>query len=156
MVTQKGIDFDQIFGWEITLLEPKLYWKRTPMKLLPHLHFYNAPVAIAHSSSDKVDHNVLSMIEQIGKEEDFISVKLDVDSSAVELPFVSAVLQSKKLQSLIDEFFFEFHFRCDFLMFCGWSYKVMHSYEGFIMDRYHVLQTFTQLRQAGIRAHIWP
>jgi hypothetical protein len=43
--SQRKIGFDQVFGFELTLLEPKDYWSKVPAKWLPFWHFYNTPIA---------------------------------------------------------------------------------------------------------------
>ena len=60
------------------------------------------------------------------------------------------------LAELIDDFFFELHFRCEFLMYCGWTTNIPFEYYGLQLTRYQALMTFQKLRQNGIRAHIWP
>ena len=42
---------------------------------------------------------------------DFVSFKLDVDHPETELPIALGLLNDPRLSSIVDEFFFEFHFR---------------------------------------------
>jgi len=153
-----------VYGWEATLLEPKEFWSRVPPRVAPFIHFFNIPISIttnntiANPNANSPATNVLALIEEIGKEEDFIAFKLDVDTTGVEIPLVLEILNSHKLVHLIDEFFFELHFRCEYLMYCGWysMQKAPKVYNGLILDRSHVLMFFQALRQHGVRAHIWP
>jgi hypothetical protein len=110
--SQRFMSFDQIFGWEVTLLEPNQFWKEMPEKWTPYYHFFNVPISsdIAEASS------VLRIIENIADEEDFVSFKLDIDTPEVEIPIVLDIAQNPKIAGLIDEFFFELHFRCEFMM----------------------------------------
>eukprot|EP01040_Poterioochromonas_malhamensis_P001545 gene1545-1635_t len=149
---QRGIDFDQIYGWEYTLIEPNFYWKRVPPRLLPFFHFFNIPITTNITSSA----HVLRIIEQIVKEDDFIAFKLDIDTPEIEIPIVLELLSNHHLSKLIDDFFFELHFRCELLMYCGWGNNIPDEYYGLTLNRHHALQLFLQLRQNGIRAHIWP
>jgi len=166
---QNGIDFDLIYGWEATLLEPKDFWERVPPRLAPFIHFFNIPItATNHTNTNNITShqhhhhhpatNVLQLIEEIGKEEDFIAFKLDVDTTSVEIPIVLEILHSHEVIHLIDEFFFELHFHCEYLMYCGWDKKnTPKEYDGLVLDRSHALLFFQTLRQQhGIRAHIWP
>ena len=57
---------------------------------------------------------------------------------------------------LVDEFFFELHFRCDVMMTCGWGNKMPLELAGLPLDRHHALGLFSDLRKNGIRAHFWP
>lgn len=56
----------------------------------------------------------------------------------------------------IDEFFFEFHFRCEIMMFCGWESKMPETMLGLELSRSGALDLFLKLRKKGIRAHFWP
>ena len=88
--------------------------------------------------------------------QDFVSFKLDVDHPDTELPIALNILSDPSVSSLIDEFFFELHFRCDVMTRCGWGNDIPNELHGFTFDRPHVLQYFRDLREKGIRAHIWP
>ncbi len=90
------------------------------------------------------------------KEDDFIAFKLDIDTPEIEIPIVLELLSNDHLSKLIDDFFFELHFRCELLMYCGWGNNIPDEYYGLTLNRHHALQLFLQLRQNGIRAHIWP
>ena len=174
------MDFDQIYAWEATLLEPHAFWKQVPPRILPWLHFFNLPVnytttattatANTTAAANRMNNSSLvhaaqdafQVLSQIAREEDFVTVKLDVDLFRIEIPMVLQLLQqqqaatSTSLGKLVDEFFFELHFRCEFLMYCGWGEEMPTEYEGLVLDRSHALVLFQQLRQTGIRAHIWP
>ena len=88
--------------------------------------------------------------------EDFVIFKLDVDTSEVEIPIALDILNDPEMHSLIDEFFFELHFRCEVLMTCGWGKDVLEESNGLQLDRPSTLKFFRDLRKTGIRAHIWP
>ncbi len=60
------------------------------------------------------------------------------------------------LSQLVDEFFFELHFRCEIMMYCGWDDKMPEVYHGLKLDRPHTLELFQIMRKKGIRAHFWP
>jgi hypothetical protein len=82
--------------------------------------------------------------------------KLDVDTTEVEIPIALEIRNNPELHPLIDEFFFELHFRCEILMDCSWGYNVAEEANGLKLDRPSALKLFRDIRRKGIRAHIWP
>lgn len=50
-------------------------------------------------------------INQMATERDFVSLKVDIDHPDTELPLVMAMFNDPSTSKLIDEFFFEVHFR---------------------------------------------
>ncbi len=136
----------------MTLLEPNNFWTRVPKVLIPYYHFFNTPI-----SAQKDDaQSVMRIIKQIASEEDFVSLKLDVDTPEVEIPIVQQLVADEALHRVVDEFFFELHFRCEIMMYCGWRDQMPKEHNGLTLDRPHALQLFRTLRQKGIRAHVWP
>lgn len=148
-----SIDIDEIFGFEYSLLEPGPFWDMVPDKYFPRYHFYNIPIAFG-----KTKQNPLQLIRRIAKPEDFVSFKLDVDTADVEIPIALKLLNSPSLLELVDEFFFELHFRCDYMNRCGWDYrgKPPEKLAGLVLDRPHAFDFFQSLRKRGVRAHVWP
>eukprot|EP01031_Cornospumella_fuschlensis_P037240 gene37240-45204_t len=146
--SNRGVWFDAIYGWEATLLEPKSFWNSVPPSIVPLYHYFNAPI------SQKL--SPLQLIPQVARKEDFVSLKLDIDTPVLEIPLVLEILRNTSYSSLIDELFFELHFRCEFLMYCGWTENIPSAVDGLRLDRLSTLQLFQQLRQLGVRAHFWP
>ena len=149
---QHNITFDRIYGWESSLLEPTAFWNEVPKELLAKYHFYNAPMSadISHGNSP------LRVIKQMAKPEDFVSFKLDIDTPAVEVATVLQLLENPELYSLVDEFFFELHFRCSVMMGCGWGKKIPKEVQGLQLSRKSAMELFVNLRKRGIRSHFWP
>lgn len=150
--SQRKVAFDQDYGYEYTLLEPQDFWKRVPNRVKPIYHFFNAPI----SAGADDDMSPLRFIKEIATEDDFVAFKLDVDTPVVEIPQAMAILQDPQVNKLIDEFFFELHFRCEIMMYCGWGTGMPLEYAGLKLDRVHAMGYFRDLRKLGIRAHIWP
>eukprot|EP01038_Epipyxis_sp_PR26KG_P008049 gene8049-10905_t len=150
--SQRKISFDQVYGWEMTLLEPTNYWKLVPSLWKPYWHFHNIPITSGLNDPD----SPLKYISQIATPQDFVSFKLDIDHPDSEMPIALSILQNDDFSSLIDEFFFELHFRCEVMTSCGWGKRVPIESHGLLLDRPTVLQFFIDLRRKGIRAHIWP
>ena len=149
---QQNIAFDRIFGWEYTLLEPGHFWAQVPAAVAPKYSFFNTKMSADpwHAQSP------LRFIKQLATEEDFVAFKLDIDTPDVEIPTLLQILKDPVLHSLVDEFFFEFHFRCELMMICGWGREISSQSHGLKMERAEVLTTFQALRRAGVRAHFWP
>lgn len=144
--------FNQLFGWEYTLLEPIDFWNHVPPRYTGLYHFYNAPISSDPSSA----LSPLRLISQLAALGDFVTFKLDVDTPSVEIPIVLNMLNNSKIHSLVDEFFFELHFRCEVMMPCAWLHDIPESYQGLKLDRPSALKLFRDLRKSGIRAHFWP
>ena len=155
MYLHRNITFDKIYGWEYTLLEPKAFWSEVPKKIISRYHFYNAGM-----SDNMTDWNSpLRIVEQIATQTDFVSFKLDIDNGDVEIATLLKIMQNKLLQDLIDEFFFELHFRCEVMLTCGWEYdsvRVPEEILGVKLSRTNVMTIFQRLRIMGIRSHFWP
>ena len=96
------------------------------------------------------------VLSQTASVHDFVAVKLDIDHPETELPIAFQIAKDPYMAQMIDEFFFEFHFQCEFLMYCGFGTKIPEFVDGFKMDRPHVLEFFRNLRERGMRAHMWP
>lgn len=159
--SQMGISFNDVYGWEKTLLHPEQYWTRVPEKWKPYWHFYNVPIT-ANSSRRSID-SPLGMLKQVSQEHDFVAFKLDIDWPLTEMPIAASLLTNPEDNKLVDEFFFELHFRCEVMMSnngpgngCGWGTNIPMEREGIILERPHILAFFRQLRETGIRAHFWP
>jgi hypothetical protein len=104
---KRQVGFDQVFAWEMTLLEPTDYWRRVPPQWKPYWHFYNVPIQsdLEHADSP------LRYLQQMATVDDFVAFKLDIDHSDMEMPIALSLLKDNSVSDLIDEFFFELHFR---------------------------------------------
>lgn len=116
----------------------------TPSQVLSRVHFFNWPVSSARGSPS----NPFTMLKQIATAEDFVLVKLDIDTPSIESVLVEELMTDKALLSLVDEFFFEHHVDLP-PMHNFWG----HPLPGTLADSYHI---FSKLRQLGVHAHSWP
>lgn len=146
--TQKGFTLDNFLAWEYTLLDPKVYWKAVPEIWKPIWRFFNVPISIG--STD----NPLHFIKSLATVDDFVAFKLDVDNHDIEIPMALFLSQNAELLSLIDEFFFELHYHCEFE--CGCSLTIPKEMHGMKLTIPHVLDFFKSLRENGVRSHFWP
>ena len=78
--------------------------------------------------------------------EDFVVVKVDIDTPAAELTIMEAIADRPEIAALVDEIFFEYHFYFDG-RYIGW--EPVHN------DVDDALRLMLRLRQAGVRAHFW-
>jgi hypothetical protein len=140
-----------VLSWEKSLLEPKSYWSKVPLKWQPYFSFYNT--AVGDSS---LDTNPLTFIRQLSSARDFVSLKLDIDAPTIELSLASTLLSDSKVAALVDEFFFEIHYRCELMMLCGWGNISDTPKREIRLDRLPVMEFFQKLRYAGVRSHFWP
>jgi hypothetical protein len=108
------------------------------------------------SANEADPQSVVRVLKSIASPDDFVAFKLDIDHPDTENPIAMSLLKDPKFASLVDEFFFELHFRCEVMTSCGWGKQVPESLAGLKLERVDVLQYFMQLRSLGIRAHIWP
>ena len=151
--SQRKVNWDAVFAWELTPLMPTKYWEAIPAHFKPYWHFYNSPVKSSKNHPD----SPFTYIRQISSEADFVSLKLDIDSPSTEIPLFEQLVSDKDgVFSLVDEFFFELHYRCEVMGPCGWGDKIPQKYGSLELDRVHALQAFSTLREKGIRAHFWP
>ena len=101
--------------------------------------------------------NVLQIIKQIASREDFVSFKLDIDAPTIEISIALEIASNTShWADLIDEFFFELHFRCPLMAYCGWGSNIGYEYDGLVLDRIHAMELFLKMRRNGIRSHFWP
>ena len=138
----KSILLDRIVAFEYTPLVPRTAWEQLPLDVLPIYTLINVGV------EENGRFNPWSILQAITKPNDYVLVKLDIDEDALEYSLVQQIIQSQKLQSLIDELFFEMHV----------TVPAMHKYWGTyrsktLADTYEL---FTQIRKLGIRMHSWP
>lgn len=133
------MSFDRVFSFEKSLLEPTDFWRRVPSKWLPYWSFYNIPIATTAESSSS-QPSPLSFIEAVARPEDFVSFKLDVDHADTEVHLaqeLASLVRRSPIDALVDEFFFEIHFRCEVMTQCGWRLDIPHEVAGLVMDRYY-------------------
>ena len=118
-----------------------------------HTHYKTklSHTGVNHAEEDKL--NPLHSILKKFTEDDFIVVKLDIDTSFIEKPLAYQILNNTgageyDYHKLIDQFYFEDHVHLKELA-GSWG----RSMDGTISD---TLKLFSGLRSKGIPAHFWP
>jgi hypothetical protein len=138
-----GFSFDHIYAYEVTPKVPASVFQKVPDHLMAAYHWINVGVESDPTSS----LNPLKMILDNFNEDDFIVVKLDIDTSFIEVPLAKQLLNDKKLPGLVDQFYFEHHVKLGEL---AGSWK--QTMNGSVRDS---LELFIGLREAGVPAHSW-
>ena len=134
-------------SFEISEKDPKNVYELLPRKYINSYHWINVGVSAEEGSK----LNPLESIIKTLDEDDFVVVKLDIDTPAVELPLVCQLLQDKDgiYSKVIDQFYFEHHVHLGELK-NNWGHNGMF---GTVKDS---LELFSKLRAKGIPAHYWP
>ena len=143
-----GFHFDHIYAFEITFTEPSnVYNNLLPEKYMVAYHWMNVPV----NQEEGAKMNPLHSILQHFNEDDFIVIKLDIDTSHVEVPLALQLLEGGKngtYHRLVDQFYFEHHVHLGNI---AWAWG--GSMKGTVKDS---LELFHGLRVKGIPSHFWP
>jgi hypothetical protein len=139
-----GIVFDHIYAYEIRNKSPDEVFKLVPDNLRSAYHWINIGV-----SAKKGSHaNPLTMLLDSFNKNDFIVIKLDIDTAPIEVPLAKQLMENPNVfNGLVDAFYFEHHVALKELS-SDWG----RSTSGSVHDS---LDLFTKLRQSGIPAHSW-
>ena len=136
-----SLRFDRIVAFEAVQYSSQAYWNQIPADMIGALSFINVGV----EKTGKL--NPWNILTSIAKEDDYVTVKLDIDQPKLENELINQILQNRSISSLIDEMFFEMHVRvAEMIPFWG-------NQPGQLKDSYIL---FTKLRELGIRMHSWP
>jgi hypothetical protein len=136
-----GIKFDRIIAFEHSLLDQKVAWEQLPDEVFPIYTLINVGI------SDNGTFNPWRMLRALTNENDYVIVKLDVDTPHLENSLINQVVDDKSIHTLIDELCFEHHTNVN-EMIPFWGHVPSK-----LQDTYTL---FTKIRQLGIRMHSWP
>lgn len=141
-----GFMFDHIYAFEITPKDPNHVYQQIPEKYLKSYHWFNVGVDSTEGHKMNPLHSILKQFD----EDDLIVVKLDIDTSSVEVPLARQLLEDPEgiYSRLVDQFYFEHHVHLNELA-RPWG----RTMSGSIKDS---LELFHGLRRKGIPAHFWP
>lgn len=138
-----GFHFDHVYAYEVKNIAPDKVFAKIPQTLQASYHWINVGVEADPNSN----RNPLKMILENYNEDDFIVVKLDIDTSFIEIPLARQLLEDNRYSALIDQFYFEHHV---FLKELAPYWKT--SMNGTLSGS---LELFKSLREKGIAAHSW-
>ncbi len=139
-----GIHFDHIYSFEAAFTHPdEVFEKLLPEKYMTSYHWINTGVDSEKNGKLNPLHSILRHF----KEDDFVVIKLDIDTSTIELPLAKQLLDDDSLSKLVDQFYFEHHVHMK-EMSRIWS----SAMNGSLKDTFEL---FYGLRERGIPAHFW-
>ena len=143
-----GFVFDHIYGYEVTPQKAADVYESIPDDLKAAYHWYNVGV----DANPESYSNPFRLIRERFTPDDFIVVKLDIDTPDIEIPLASQLLEEQlhgdyRLQDLVDVFYFEHHVTMK-EMAAPWK----DSMRGSMQDS---MEFFSSLREHGIATHYW-
>lgn len=138
-----GFPFDHVYAFEVTPTPPAEVYEKLPAHLMAAYHWINVGVSADPTSL----LNPLKLILENFHEDDLIVIKLDIDTSSIEVPLAMQLLQDDRYSKLIDHFYFEHHVGNAELA-ASWK----KSMKGSVKES---LDLFAGLRKKGIAAHSW-
>jgi hypothetical protein len=139
-----GFVFDDMYGFEITPMNAtEVYNDLLPDEYMASYHLINAGV----SSEEGHKLNPLDSILRKFSEDDFIVVKLDIDTSSVEVPLALQLLNDESLIRLVDQFYFEHH-----VIMAEMGRWWRSAMEGSVKSSFDL---FSALREKGVASHFW-
>ncbi len=137
----KSLFLDHIIAFETNQYVPLSYWRQIPDDIIGKLTFINTGVEATGK------FNPWNILKSIAKPEDYVIIKLDIDTPKLENELINQVANDTSISSLIDEMFFEMHVTVTEMKDC------CGSPPGELKDSYKL---FRKLRDLGIRMHSWP
>lgn len=151
---RRCIHFDRIFAWEARPYNQPAWWATLTPLMRMRTSFYNVrvdaePEAPATADAPPVGMSVLSWLKHTVTPDDFVVLKLDIDHSPTELSIMHAIAADSRLLALVDELWFEYHFRFDHGVEFGWK----ETHFNHTVDE--ALRLMHKLRSRGVRAHFW-
>jgi len=155
---------DQIYGWEYTIHGPRAWWQHVPASARGRVHFYNVPI----EEDFRSDASFSTFLKSTARREDYVVVKVDIDTPVLESTIVHGIAERPELAALVDELFFEYHFQWNHGNF-GWhsgradgkvTFKVGEEVgeegEHYTKDTVDdALALMSTLRKKGVATHFW-
>ena len=170
---KRGLEFDRILAWEYEQHTEIEIRRSLPAALRNATTIYRtpdaAPPGCAQCASDRLSYhnfgidaiegslrNPLVHLRALVRPDDFVVIKLDVDTPAIELAVVEQILRDPvNTGALIDEFYWEHVVAHTPMEHFGWGHdlrRLPKEKQQTLRDSYSY---FTRLREMGIRAHSW-
>ena len=100
-----GFKFDHIYAYEISKTEPANVFKQVPDELMASFHWIN--VGVSSEQGNKL--NPFTTLLNNFNQDDFVVVKLDIDTPALENKLAMQLRDDPKLLELVDVFYYEHH-----------------------------------------------
>lgn len=161
--------FDALWAWEAT--HQSDWWSYVPGWMRPKLTFVNEPVEFNTSTV----RDPLAMLRRTARREDYVVMKIDVDTYKDQTRLVEEIAAQPRLYELVDELFFEYHFHVDDSTqanhprprrereHCAKRAAAMSANERFKFQGYaqscdtvdEAISLMQKLRRRGVRSHFW-
>lgn len=139
-----GFKFDHIYAYEITQTEPARVFERVPEELMNSYHWINVGV----DAEPGAKLNPFTTILNNFNRDDFVVVKLDIDTPDIEKKLAHQLKNSPELLDIIDIFYFEDHVMQEELL-PWWRGTV----RGNVAES---LDLMMSIRNMGVSSHYWP
>ncbi|KAL7479811.1 hypothetical protein ACHAW6_005531 [Cyclotella cf. meneghiniana] len=139
-----GFHFDHIYAYEITQVPSARVYELLPNELMGSFHWIN--VGIDPKPGAKL--NPFTIILDEFDSDDFIVIKLDIDTSAIENRLALQLRNDDRLLEIVDLFYVEDH-RLQEELLPWWG----GSANGSIGES---LELMAGLRAKGVVSHYWP
>lgn len=139
-----GFRFDHIYAFEVKGAKPQHVYDMIPQKYMSSYHWINVGVTAEEGHKLNPLHSILKQFDP----NDFIVVKLDIDTPSIEVPLFQQLLQDPIYKELVDQFYFEHH--------VGLKELIPYWGRGLNQTVKQSIDMFLELREKGIPAHFWP
>ena len=110
------------------------------------LSYHNYPVSAARGDAS----NPLEWVRVLTSPEDYVVLKLDIDTPTIERALIDQMLADSEVRSRVDELYWEHEVHTSPMVHQGWG---AHGWPNETLAQSYEL--FTRLRELGIRAHSW-
>lgn len=147
----RGIKINSLYAFEYSPLDMNTLWQQIPDEFIGLYSIVNQGVG------KEGKFHPWTIIKRIVKKNDFVLVKLDIDTASIEVPLAYELLTDTDFDNPIHELIDELHYE-DHVMFNDMPQRNNTHARSQGMERtiYDSQTLFYKLRQKGIRAHQWP
>jgi hypothetical protein len=141
-----GLTFDWIVSYEYEKYDPDEIYRTVPADVLPHYIYFNQGV----EKDPNGKWNPWRIMRGMGvTTDDYVVVKLDIDTPDIENALVDQMMKDDQLRALVDEMFYEHHVNTKTM----WRFWRTEGLPILMADTY---RNFAFLRSKGVRMHSWP
>jgi hypothetical protein len=140
-----NVTFDHVYAWALPTTPAN--FDTVDPRLVPRLHYY--PHGVSEKDGDAF--NVLTVIKERCRPEDFVVFKLDIDTPIEEI-IAEKAMSDPEIIALVDEFYWEKHIRNPVMK----KHKLGGYGEPGKTDLAAWYDTVIPARKRGFRMHSWP
>ena len=138
-----GFKFDHIYAYEAKETKPADVFEQVPTELMASFHWIN--VGVSADIGGKL--NPFTALLENFNEDDFVVVKLDIDTPKIENKLVKQMKDDPAILDLVDVFYYEHHVKQKELS-RYWRRWVFGSVG-------ESLELMSALRARGVSSHYW-